>query len=117
MMKTIKDSESNSARASMMASVSVAIALLALASPASGALALGAGAQPQPRQEAVQESVQGVLDRIESALDASDPAELRDAAMGNVGLADSRVDDYIEMEVKAELDGRGGDAAGYFNRA
>ena len=116
-MKTIKDSESNSARASMMASVSVAIALLALASPASGALALGAGAQPQPRQEAVQESVQGVLDRIESALDASDPAELRDAAMGNVGLADSRVDDYIEMGVKAELDGRSGDAAGYFNRA
>jgi len=117
MMKAMKESESNGSRASMMGSVSIAIVLLALASPASGALTLGAGAQPQPRQEAAQESVAGVLDRIESALDASDPAELRDAAMGNVGLADSRVDDYIEMGVKAELDGRSGDAAGYFNRA
>jgi len=120
-MRALKDSEGNGSRAlkmaSMTVSVLIAMVVLALAIPAGSALALAAGLQPQPRQEAAQESVEGVLDRIESGLDATDPNELRDAAMGNVGLADSRVDDYIEMGVKAELDGRSGDAAGYFNRA
>jgi tetratricopeptide (TPR) repeat protein len=64
-----------------------------------------------------QESVEDVLDRLESALDASDPDQLRDAAAGNLGLADSRVDEYIEMGVRAELNGNSSGAAQYFNRA
>jgi tetratricopeptide (TPR) repeat protein len=64
-----------------------------------------------------QEAVGDVLDRLESALDASDPQQLRDAAAGNVGLADSGVDEYIEMGVRAELSGNSSEAAQYFNRA
>jgi tetratricopeptide (TPR) repeat protein len=117
MKRAMKVSTGTSSRASVMVSVTAAMAILALVIPAGSALALGDGAPLRLSGEEAQESVEGVLDRFESALDASDPNELREAATGSVGLADSRVDDYIEMGVKAELAGRSGDAAGYFNRA